>query len=424
MSVVVKILEEFSLPPIALVRQTFDSAVLERPGEALRRLLEEKALPVSVGQRIAVTAGSRGIAGYAEIMRSIVAFLMDKGAIPFLVPAMGSHGGGTAEGQIRVLANLGITEESIGVPILSSMEVREIGRTDIGLPVYIDMNAYEADGVFLLNRVKTHTSIRGKYQSGLVKMLAIGLAKHRGAVMTHATGVANLGPNMARMGLYALERLNIVGGVSTIENGYGELARVFVSRREEIAETEPEILSQAIAMLPRIPVPHIDCLVICRQGKDISGTGMDPAVIGRPINRHPNEGPTVETLGVLRLSEKSAGNASGCGMAEFITRRFREAVSEEHTMVNSLTGMHPEIAAIPCTLPNDRLVFLGCRQSCGQLEDAGVRLVIAKDTKMLDELYMSPAAVASLDNPGNAAVASEYFDIPFDANGDLALFDL
>lgn len=417
-------LEGFTLPQVTRVRQKFDDTVLDDPAAKLRGLLAERKFPIRKGDRIAITAGSRGIARYADVMKTVVEHVKDLGAEPFLVPAMGSHGGGTADGQLRLLHKLGITEEAMGAPIHSSMEVKQVGATDIGLPVYIDRNACEADGIILLNRVKSHTSIREPFQSGLIKMLAIGLAKHKGAVMTHATGVPNLGPNMVRMGMCALENLNVVGGVATIENGYGGLADVYALRKEEIPAGEPEILKRAVSMLPRIYLDAIDCLVLCEIGKDIAGTGMDPAVVGRPINRRANEGPSVETLGLLRLTPASDGNASGLGMAEYVTRRLRDAVNEEYTMVNSFTGMHPEIAAIPATLDTDRLVFLGCRQGCGQLRDEDVRLAIVKNSKHLDEVYMSRAAVDAIVRPEMTEVDGKYMEVPFDADGNLRLFGI
>ena len=289
-------------------------------------------------------------------MKAVVDFVKEQGAVPFIVPAMGSHGG-TAEGQTRMLHNLEISEETVGAPIVSSMEIVEVARTELGLPVYIDKNAFKADGIILLNRVKTHTSIREAYQSGLLKMMAIGLAKHNGAAMTHSLGVVNLGPNMVWVGKKALEHLKIRYGVALIENGYEELADTYVLRSEELLEEEPKILARTKAMIPRLLLDEIDCLIVYELGKDISGTGMDPAIIGRSINRRPNDGPEIERLSVLRLTEKSAGNASGCGLADFITGRMRGDISEEFTMVNCLPGMHPPLARIPPTMPTDKLVF-------------------------------------------------------------------
>ena len=410
------------IPKVCKIHQSFDRTRLDDPEEKLARLWAERDIPIRPGMRIAITGGSRGIAGYARVMKTAVELVKAKGGIPFIVPAMGSHGGGTAEGQEAILRHLGITQESVGAPIVSCMDVVEAARTELGLPVYIDKNAYEADGIVLLNRVKSHTSIREEYQSGLLKMMAIGLAKHKGAAMTHCLGAPNLGPNMVRVGKTALEHLNIVAGVAVIENAYEELADVYVLRKEEILAREPEILKRAISMLPRIYVRDIDCLIVYEEGKNISGTGMDPAVIGRPINRQPNTGPFVEALGLLRLTEQSEGNANGCGMADFISRRLRAAVDEEATWVNALTGMHPEIARLPIALANDRLVFQGCVKASGQLDQDRMRLVIIRNTNALGEIYVSRAALDSIQERDKIQVCSEFMDVPFDAAGNLCLF--
>lgn len=417
-----EMLDGYEIPKVCRVKQYFDRTRLENPEEKLSFLWKNKMIPIKPGDRIAITGGSRGIAGYQTIMKTVVKLVKEAGAVPFIVPAMGSHGGGTAEGQKHMLDILGITEESVGAPVVSSMEVTEVARTELGLPVYIDKNAWEADGIILLNRIKTHTSIREKYQSGLLKMMAIGLAKHKGAAMTHSMGTPNLGPNMVRVGKAALQKLNVAAGVAVIENGYEQLADVYVVRKEELLEQEPEILQRAIRMLPRIYLDDIDCLIVCEQGKNISGTGMDPAVIGRPINRRPNDGPNVEALGVLRLTPQSDGNASGCGMADFISENLRKEINEEYTSVNSLTGMHPEIAAIPVTLKTERLVFQGCIKASGQIVKGEIKLVIIKNTNSLEEIYMSKAALDSIKDKTNIQVCSDFMDIPFDEKGNLKLY--
>ncbi len=413
-------LDSFKIPEVCELEVTFDHTRLENLEDKLSALWNEKNLPIHKGDRIAITAGSRGIADYQKIMRKTVSLVKQAGGIPFIVPAMGSHGGATAEGQVALLAHLGITEDAVGAPIVSSMEVEEIGRTDLGFPVYIDKNALAADGIILLNRVKTHTSIREEYQSGLMKMMAIGLAKHKGAVATHDLGVPHLGKNMVRVAKFALEKLNIVGGVSVIENGYEELADIYVTRKEEILSTEPEILKRAIAMVPTIPVPEIDVLIVYEQGKDVSGTGMDPAVIGRPINRGPHEGPLVETLGLLRLTEYSDGNASGCGMADFITRKFKDAIDENATIVNSLTGMHPEIARIPAAMENDEMVFKACMKAAGGYAQENPKLVIIKSTKALEKIYVSKAAFESIKEKSNVKKVSDFHAVEFDSEGNVS----
>lgn len=418
-----EMLEGYEIPKVAKVRQLFDRTRLEDPEKKLTALLRGKNLPIRKGDRIAITGSSRGIAEYQRIMRTAVAYVREKGGVPFIVPAMGSHGGGTAEGQEAMLRELGITEETVGAPIVSCMDVVEVARTDLGLPVYIDRNAVEADGILLLNRVKTHTSIREKYQSGLIKMLAIGLAKHKGCAMTHSLGTPFLGENMVRVGLTALRHLNIVGGISAIENGYEQLADVYVSLKEEIPETEPEILKRAMGMIPRIYLRKIDALIVFEQGKEIAGTGMDPAIVGRPINRLPNIGPDVEALGVLRLTSYSRGNASGCGMADFISRRLRDAVNEEYTIVNSLTGMKAFLANIPPTLETDRLVFQACIKAAGQIRTEDLKLAIVRNSRSLEEIWLSGAAWEAVSEPGRAEKLSEFGGVPFDDSGTLRLFE-
>lgn len=412
-------LDSFQIPEVCTIEVSFDRTRLENLEEKLTSLWNQKQIPINEGDRIAITAGSRGIADYQRIVRTAVSLVKQAGGIPFIVPAMGSHGGATAEGQEALLAHLGITEETVGAPIISSMEVEEIGRTELGLPVYIDKHALAADGIILLNRVKTHTSIREEYQSGLMKMMAIGLAKHKGAVATHDLGVPHLGENMVRVAKKALENLNVVAGISAIENGYMELADIYVSCKAEILSTEPEILKRAIAMVPTIPVPDIDVLIVYEMGKDISGTGMDPAVIGRPINRGPHEGPHVETLGLLRLTDCSAGNASGCGMADFITRKFKDAIDENATIVNSLTGMHPEIARIPATMENDEMVFKACLKAAGMFAQENPKLVIIKSTKALERMYVSRAALEAIMDKSNVTIVSNFQKVEFDPEGNL-----
>ena len=231
MSEITKMLSGHSIPKVAKVRQTFNNDLLEDVEGTLLRGLEESCAPIQPGARIAITCGSRGIDQYALIIKTVVSFVKSKGGQPFLVPSMGSHGGATAEGQAEVLRRYGITEEAMGAPVVSSMEVVEIGRTNKGLPVYIDKNAYEADGIILVNRVKPHTSFRGKYESGLVKMLAIGLAKQKGAEMTHFLRFENMAENIVAVGSIGLEKLNILCGVCTIENGYNHLAELHVLRK-------------------------------------------------------------------------------------------------------------------------------------------------------------------------------------------------
>ncbi|MGI6029219.1 MAG: lactate racemase domain-containing protein [Candidatus Heteroscillospira sp.] len=415
-------LSGIKIPQVVKVRQKFDDTVLENYPEVLMQRLRDKDIDIRPGQRICITGGSRGIVGYQPLMKTIVDFVKSKGAQPFIVPAMGSHGGATAEGQRNILAHLGITEETVGAPILSSMETVQIGETELGLPVYIDKNACEADGIILFNRVKTHTSIRGPHQSGLVKMMAIGLAKHKGAEFTHRLGVNNLPKNIIRVGKVGVEKLKIVAGVATIENGCNGLADVYVLKKEEIFEKEPEILRRATAMVPVILLDEIDALVVTEFGKEISGNGVDPAVVGRPTNNLPNPGPTVHAFGVLRLTEGSEGNASGIGLCDFIPKKLRSEIDEEAMYVNCTTGCNVKLARIPLTVDTEELVVRGCVRTSGQPDPDNVKLVIVRSTKYLDEVYMSRAAVEAAKQD-QIEVVGDYFDLEFDADGKMQLFN-
>lgn len=415
-----EMLSGYEIPEVAEIATIFDSTRLDKVSETLLNRLREKNLPIEPGQRIAITGGSRGIADYVTLMRTAVAYIKEKKGIPFIVPAMGSHGGATAAGQIEVLKNLGITEASVGAPIVSSMDVVEVARTSLNLPVYIDKNAFYADGILLLNRVKTHTSIYGKYQSGLVKMLAIGLAKHVGAAMTHSLGTGYLNDNMARVGLTALRHVKVVGGIAAIENGYDQLADVYVLRKEEIEEEEPKILERAMKMVPRIPFEHMDVLICQKLGKDISGTGMDPAIVGRPINNRPNVGPGVTELGILSLTDKSEGNGNGIGMGDFISRRLRVKVDETMTVINALTGMKPFTAKIPPTMETDKLVFQACMKAAGKIDKDKMKLAIITSSGDLRHIWATRPLVEALD-PEKGKIIHDFMEVPFDDKGTLCL---
>jgi len=420
MSEVSKLLAGYSVPKVAKVRQTFNNDLLEDVEGTVRKGLEEKCAEFKPGARIAITCGSRGIDHYATIIRTVVSFIREKGGDPFLVPSMGSHGGATAEGQEEVLRRYGISEETVGAPVVSCMEVVEIGRTNKGLPVYIDKNAYEADGIVLVNRVKPHTSFRGKYESGLVKMLAIGLAKQKGAEMTHFLRFENMAENIVAVGSIGIEKLNIVAGVCTIENGYNHVAEAHVLRKDEILENEPGYLEAAWKRMPRIALDEIDVLMVNEIGKEISGCGMDTNIIGRYHTRAASGGPNTIKLGVLNVTEKSEGNANGMGLADFMPRHMYNEVDFDASYMNTLTSTEPNSTRVPMVLANDKEVFQGCIKLCGQVNQDDIRMVIIRSTKYLDEVYMSEAAIKAAVMP--VEVVGEFFEVPFDENGNLALF--
>ena len=372
--------------------------------------------------KIAITGGSRGISFYKELMKTIVSFVKKCGATPFIVPSMGSHGGGTSEGQENMLKKLGITKESVGCEIISSMDVVEVGRTSKDLPVYIDKNAANADGIILLNRVKLHTSFRGKYESGLIKMMAIGLAKRKGADMTHFLRYENMAENLVEVGKIALNNLNIICGVASIENGYNEVADLFVLNKDEILQEEPKILEKSKRLMPRIYLDDIDVLIVNEIGKNISGTGVDTNIVGRFHTNAASGGPNTVKLGFLDISEKSGGNGNGMGLADFVSKKFFRKIDFESTYINAITSTEPNSVKLPLVLDNDKYVFQGCVKLCGVKNIQDIKLVIINNTKELDEIYMSKSAFENAVDKSKVKKESELFDIPFDEEGNLDLY--
>ncbi|MDU1202723.1 MAG: lactate racemase domain-containing protein [Clostridiales bacterium] len=424
MSQINEILDNIKLPQIMKVSQTFDNTKLDDVEGDLNQKLIDKNIKdkIKPGMRIAITGGSRGISFYKELMKTIVSFVKKCGATPFIVPSMGSHGGGTSEGQENMLKKLGITKESVGCEIISSMDVVEVGRTSKDLPVYIDKNAANADGIILLNRVKLHTSFRGKYESGLIKMMAIGLAKRKGADMTHFLRYENMAENLVEVGKIALNNLNIICGVASIENGYNEVADVFVLNKDEILQEEPKILEKSKRLMPRIYLDDIDVLIVNEIGKNISGTGVDTNIVGRFHTNAASGGPNTVKLGFLDISEKSGGNGNGMGLADFVSKKFFRKIDFESTYINAITSTEPNSVKLPLVLDNDKYVFQGCVKLCGVKNIQDIKLVIINNTKELDEIYMSKSAFENAVDKSKVKKESELFDIPFDEEGNLDLY--
>jgi hypothetical protein len=422
LSEIEKLLSGVALPPVAPVSQAFDATALSDPEAHLRALLEAGDFRFKPGARIAITCGSRGIDQYGALVTTTGSFLRARGAQPVLVPSMGSPGGATAQGQRLVLEQYGGTEEAMNAPILSSMETVEIGRTAQNLPVLVDNYAAEADGIVLLNRVKPHTSFRGRYESGLMKMLAIGLAKQKGAETTHSLRFEHMAENIEAMGAVALQKLNILFAVATVENGYNRIAELHVLRRNEIMDREPELLNRAWDRMPRIYLDEIDVLLVGRAGKDISGTGMDTNIIGRFHTNAASGGPLTVKLGLLDLSDKSEGNANGMGLADFIPRRFYDKIDFTTTYINTLTSTEPNSSRLPMVLDNDLQVAQACVKLCGRLRTEEIRLAAIPSTKELDRIYLSPAALDAVCRPEKTTRQGDFIPLPFDKAGNLLLF--
>ncbi len=412
---------DIELPKIVKVKQYFpDKKVADVYQETYDQLVKLNP-DIKPGESIALTAGSRGIGGYLEMEKAAADYVKSRGANPFLVPAMGSHGGATAEGQANLIRGYGITEEAVGCPIASSMEVDQIGTTAEGLPVYIDRNAHQADGIILINRIKAHTTFEGKYESGLVKMLAIGLAKHKGALITHRLTFDNMGMNVEQIGKIGLHNLNIKCGIGSVENGYGDVADVFVMDKKTIEEKEPEILKYSKKMMASFAADKFDGLICQELGKDVSGAGMDTNLIGR-YGGPKSGGPTIGKLGVLDVTEKSHGSTVGMGYADYTVKRLAEKLNFKDTYINAITTLNPKAVFLPLVLPNDKYLVQMIVKAAGKLDISKISLIFAKSTHEMEEVYMTEAAVKACNPEKKIEVVGDYFDIPFDKDGNLLLY--
>ncbi|MEM2342446.1 MAG: DUF362 domain-containing protein [Candidatus Bathyarchaeia archaeon] len=420
---------EMLLPKMAEVKQKFDAPCLINYVSVLKDELKRINLAerIKPGSRIAITAGSRGIAHYPEILATIVNFVKEAGGNPFLIPSMGSHGGATPEGQIKVLEGLGVTPETVGAPIIASMEVEEIGRVYNNVPVYVDKVAIKSDGIIVVNRVKPHTEFKDKIESGLMKMMAIGLGKQKGAETIHrykSEGYHKIIPEAARL---IMRKAPIIAGVAIVENAYHEIAIIKALKPEEIEGEEMKLLEQAKNLMARLPFKDIDVLIVDEMGKNISGLGMDTNVIGRMWMLMPDEidplAPRIKRIVVLDLTRESHGNATGIGLADFTTKRLVSKIDYEATLMNSLTGGWPELAKIPPALPNDRDAILMAIRSCGPIDPKEAKIVRIRNTLELERFWISEALYEIVkkdtDLSNKIEVISEPREMMFDVLGNL-----
>lgn len=421
MDIFQSILGSIPLPPLSRVRQSFPRPRIENVEEELVAKLRGSGLldKLSKGATVAITVGSRGIANQPLVVRSLVEELKTRGAEPFIVPAMGSHGGATASGQRDLLIRMGFEEKSVGAPIRSSMEVADLGKTQMGNPVFMDRYAYEADAVVVLNRIKPHVSFRGRYESGLMKMIAIGLGKQRGAEACHDAGFGQMAENIYDIAHTILDRCNIRLGIGLLENPYHETCGIEVLDAGEIAEKEPALQEQAKQLLPKLYFPSLDVLIVDEIGKEISGTGMDNNVIGRYTTPYPTGGPMIARIVVLSLTGDTHGNANGLGVADFTTRRVFDAFRFDQTYPNSLTSTVSASVKIPMVLDSDRLAIQAAIKTCNVLDKQKVRLVRIRNTLQLDEIYVSPALLAEVNGSEAMSLIGQPQAMCFDEKGNI-----
>ncbi|ARU63769.1 hypothetical protein CBW65_03290 [Tumebacillus avium] len=404
------------------IRQRFDDRKLEDPLGVLRGELAKPGRLDSIlpGQKVAVAVGSRGISGIAELTRTVVEELQRIGAEPFLVPCMGSHGGATAEGQVEVLRHLGIDESSIGCPVRSSMEVVEIDRLENGLPVYADkIAATEADAIVVINRIKPHTAFRGKIESGLMKMIAIGLGKQKGAEACHLLGFKYMAENVPEMARILMQKLPISFGVGIVENAYDQSCKIEVLPPDILEAREEELLVEAKNRLPKILFEQIDVLVIDYIGKNISGDGADPNVTGRYPTPYAHGGPDVNKMVVLDLTHETQGNANGVGTADFTTRRLVDKTNWPVTYANGLTSTVVAPTKMATVLETDRDALKAAVKTCNILDYTTCRMVRIQDTLHLGEIWISESMLSDAERQDEIEIIGEPQEFPFDEQGNL-----
>lgn len=414
-------LKDVAIPRMVPVRQLFDSSHLEDVPTEVRRELNrpEVAAKIQPGMRIAITAGSRGIANLSAVIGEVVRFLKERGAHPFVIPAMGSHGGSTSEGQLAVIHEYGIIEENIGCPVVATMEVVKIGVLDDGRPILINRLAAEADGIISLNRVKAHTAFRGRYESGVMKMLTIGLGCQPGAEVCHREGILNLGPNVEKFAFGILNNANVLLGVAMIENAYDQTAMVRVMTNEEIPEQEPELLKIAKARMACLKIPKVDVLIVDKIGKDISGEGMDPNIAGRWIVPTIEGGIDACRIGILDLTDGTLGNAVGLGMADTCSKRAVERMSRENTYPNSLTSTVTCLCKIPMYFDTQKETIQAAIKMTPAKPPEDITMIRIASTLKMDTIWVSENLLPEVEKHADMAVLGPAQALEFNANDDL-----
>lgn len=422
MNPITKLLQDVPLPPMVKIVQRFDSTKLRDIEEDLHKQLRraEIANTIRPGMHVTITCGSRGIANYPLVLRELAQFCRSKGATPIIVPAMGSHGGATAEGQRAVCEKMGVTETYCRCAIASDMQVIEIGRTRAGDPVYIDQNAAQSDGIIVANRIKSHTAFRGEYESGLMKMMVIGLGKQHGAHICHSKGYEHMANMIPLIGNLILQNAPILFGVGLLENAYHETSHIRVLTPQEIPAEEPKLLKVAKSMLPKLYCRQSDVLIVDWMGKNFSGAGMDSNITGRVHNpwagkpRH-----STSKLAVLDLSPQSGGNMHGVGAADVINRRIFEKANLETTYPNCITSTTLGVNKLPVMMANDMETIQCAIKTCNAESIKNARVIRIPNTLELSEILVSESLVDSLRVIPQVSITDETYQWRFNNKGNL-----
>jgi len=414
---------QVKLPKMRMVRQLFTdlpaidvAAVMEREWQRLQGQIN-----LQPGAKIAIAVGSRGIANLERVVRMVVDKLRGGGCKPFIVPAMGSHGGATPEGQTSVLDGRGISEKRVGAPIRATMEVKSLGEVD-GIPLYVDRFAAEADGIVLINRVKPHSNFVGPTESGLLKMIAIGLGNQIGAEHYHRLAVVRSQYEIiSSAGRELLKRSRVLFGVGLVENQVHETSIVKMATADQIEAVETELLKKARACLATLPLDEIDLLIIDEMGKDISGEGIDPNVVGRDVCAYGAERPwpKVTRIFVRDLTEASEGSAVGIGQADFTVQRLVDKIDFKATAINCLTSCCPEAGKVPLIYPNDQEAVAAALVTIRPYDLDDIRIVHIKNTLELKNLRVSEGCLQELRKNPNISIGEEEIELDFDRSGNM-----
>ena len=428
MSNVAELLQSTKIPRMVEIRQKFDNTCIdvENIKSTVFSELDRQAVSSTIKKdmRIAITVGSRGICNIPLITKSIVEYVKSKDAVPFIIPAMGSHGGATAKGQRELIESYGVTEEYVGCQIISSLETVEVGKTDDGESVRVDKHAYEADGIIVCGRIKPHTAYRGDYESGLMKMLSIGLGKQYGAEIMHADGFGSFGEKVPKFGLVILKNAPVLFGIALIENAYDHTREIIAITPDEIILEEPKLLKRAKSFMPRILFDRCDVLIVDEIGKNISGDGMDPNISGRFPTPYATGGIDAQRVAVLDLTEETHGNACGIGLADCTTDRLFNKFDREATYPNAITNTVMGEMKIPMILNSDENAIKVAIKSCNEIDKEHPRVVRIKNTLCMESILISEAMLKEIKGNDKIEVVGELDYLKFDKNGNLCQSDI
>jgi hypothetical protein len=425
MKTVTDLIKDVPIPKMVRIREVYDDTHIpdDQIVPVLREQLEREVIASQIkpGMRIAITCGSRGIYHYADMAKTIVDFVKEKGAEPFIVGAMGSHGGATEEGQRQILADYGITPENMGCPVMCQMDTVVIGISEKRhKEVRIDKNAAGADGIILFNRVKPHTSYRGRYESGMMKMMAIGLGKQHGADDIHGQSPAIMHELIEEYGRTILKNAPVLGGVALIENAYDKTYKIRSLSPEEIITEEPKMRDESYTTIAHLLFDKCDVLVVDKIGKNISGDGMDPNVSGRFCTKYASGGIDAEKIVILDLTDETHGNAQGVGLADVTTRRLFNKMKLEMTYPTGVTNTFLHLMKIPMIMDNDREAIQLALRSCPEAEDRNnMKMIRIPNTAHIEYIEISEALIPAAKANPNIEILSEPYSWEFDAEGNL-----